>query len=261
MKIGLGIVTYNRKDFFLQALNSVPTDIVDEIVVVNDGTPYDIGLDEKIKLIQHEKNTGVGIAKNDALKHLYEVGCDYIFLMEDDIIIKDPTVFEQYIKLHKASNIHHFNFGYHGPANKTPDKKPNPKLAVNYKEADIKLVMNQHCVGAFSFYTRECIDKCGYIDEKFINAWEHVEHTYRIIKAGMTTPFWWFADLANSYDYLDELACSEDSSTIRDNPNWKENIIKGNQYFYSKHGCIAVQIPDVGQMEVIKYVKEQKDGN
>ena len=67
-KIGLGIVTYNRPDYFKKVLSAVPLYAVDDIVVVNDGTPY--GEEMHIPYIQHEKNKGVGRSKNDAIKHL-----------------------------------------------------------------------------------------------------------------------------------------------------------------------------------------------
>ena len=38
-KIGIGIITCDRVNFFKQAIESIPS--VDEIVVVNDGKPYD----------------------------------------------------------------------------------------------------------------------------------------------------------------------------------------------------------------------------
>ena len=81
-KIGLGIVTCNREDFYVNCLNHVPIDIVDVLVTVNDGAEYNTKSDN---FIQHETNKGVGISKNDALKFLLEKECTHLFLIEDDI--------------------------------------------------------------------------------------------------------------------------------------------------------------------------------
>lgn len=35
-KIGVGIVTYNRKDGLLKLFNSLPRECIDELVIVND---------------------------------------------------------------------------------------------------------------------------------------------------------------------------------------------------------------------------------
>jgi GT2 family glycosyltransferase len=227
---------------------------IDELVVVNDtGGTKDTTYGWDGHTIYHETNKGVATTKNDAMKDLLNKDCDYIFLIEDDIIIKDPNVFQAYIDLHKVSGVHHFNFGYHGPANKRFGQ-PTPRLAINYGELS-KIALNQHCVGAFSFYTRECLEKVGMMDETFHNVWEHVDHTLRIIKADMHPPFWWFADLANSPDYLEELACSEDNSVIRGLPDWGPNIQRGLAHFIQKHGVQPLSIPDTPKPDVISYLQ------
>ena len=129
-KIGLGIVTHNRPDYFKEIIKHVPVDVVDELVIVNDGTPY-TGADSPGVLIQHDTNKGVGVSKNDALRHLQSRGCEHFFLMEDDIIIKNKAVFEQYIRASKLTGIQHFNYSQHGWMNRKiidnrPSDVPNP---------------------------------------------------------------------------------------------------------------------------------------
>ena len=82
---------------------------VDVIVAVNDGKVYNSNIPgiKKINFIQHQENKGVGVSKNEALKYLYDLGCEHIFLIEDDIIIKDPEVYYRYIDLAKESGIKH----------------------------------------------------------------------------------------------------------------------------------------------------------
>ena len=247
-KIGVGIVTCNREDFFKKCHESIPLDVVDELVSVNDGKPYsDVPSDGHY--IQHKTNKCVGISKNDAIRYLIEKDCDHIFIIEDDIIVKDKTVFEKYIKTAEASGLWHLMYGYHGPANKVKGK-PNPRLIVDY--GDEKVALNHHCVGAFCYYYKGVIKNTGLMDEKFHNAWEHVEHSYRIVKANLLPGYWWWPDVANSYDYLDELACSEENSTIRwedpktktPKPDWQKNIQEGMEHFINKHKYAPVGVPD-----------------
>ena len=233
MKIGFGLVTYNRQDFFKESISHVTKDIADHIVVVNDGTPYDSSVyPDFVHLIQHETNKCVGVSKNDALKYLMEKGCDHLFLMEDDIILKDPTVIQKYIKLAELTGIHHYNFGFHGPAN-LKNGKPNPKFIINGYSEDVNLALNHHCVGAFAYFSRDIIETVGYMDERYNNCWEHPDHTYRIIKERLHPPFWFFTDLADSYKYLGEIKSSEEDSTIRENHpsfyNWRTGRWKGNE--------------------------------
>ena len=224
-KIGLGIVTCNRPEFVSKCIESIDLTMVDEKVIVNDGT---IKVEHTgFFIINNEKNIGVGKSKNKLLKHLYDKGCDYIFILEDDMLILDNNVFNKYIEAHKASNIHHFNYGPGSPFNRKQNmefdlhnrheldqhSEPNPRKIIDYGN-DVKVSLFQHTVAMFSFFTRKVIEEVGYIDEDFYNAWEHVDHTYRIIKAGYHPPFWYFADLYDSHKFLTEAPEAIDKSSI-----------------------------------------------
>ena len=253
-KIGAAVITYNRPEYFKRCINSIPA--LDQLVVVNDGNPYDSSLYPNTvkELIQHTHNKSVGVSKNEAMRYLIQTGCDSIFLIEDDMLIKNEKVFEDYIKLASATGIWHLNFGYHGPANRKPDGTKNPRLVVEYKN-DLKLALNPNCVGAVSYYLRGVIKNVGYMDEKFNNAWEHVEHTYRIIKAGLHPPFWWFADLANSDEYIQEQASSTVSTTISHTPEWIKNMQEGAAWYQFKHGFIPTKTPDTNPERVVELLK------
>jgi len=234
----VGIVTANRPDFFKKCYNSVKTATdVDIVAVVNDGNS-DVTVDSNHSYVKNKKNLGVGKSKNILFKKAIESGADNIFIVEDDIIIKNPYAFNTYINARKQTGIQHFCFGYHGPANKNgiSGGKPCPRYIVDY--GDVKIAINLHSVGAFCYYSKEVLEKVGLIDENFVNAFEHVEHSYRIANAGYTTPYWNWADIANSTDFLDEIECSENSSSISGRSDWKENIKKAALYFKEKHGVL-----------------------
>ena len=252
-KIGIGVITCNREDFCSKCIQSIPRDMVDETVVVNDGLPYSDSTYNNIYSIQHKNNTGVGISKNDAIRYLLDKDCTHIFLIEDDIIIKNADIFKKYIESSNISGIKHLMFGYHGPANKEGNQ-PKARAIIEYPN-NVRIALNHHCVGAFCYYNRKGLDKVGLMDEKFLNAFEHVEHTHQFIKAGMLPAFWWFPDIADSCDYLSEQACSEVNSSIRPRSDWQKNIYNAFQYYTSKHGLSPVQTPDTAQEEVVSILK------
>jgi|TARA_R110001583_G_scaffold171561_1_gene325210 glycosyltransferase involved in cell wall biosynthesis len=254
--IGVGIITCNRQEFFKKCRESIKEEWYDHIVVVNDGKgPL---FDANAPILATTGMEGVGRAKNAALKHLLERDCDYIILVEDDMLFKG-NIFEQYIKAHKATGIHHFMFAYHGPANKAgiSGGKPVPRKIIDYGK--VKIALNQHCVGAVCFYTRECLTEVGIYDETYTNAFEHVDHSYELAKDNYSTPYWWWADIANSLDYVVEQACSEDSSAIRPRDDWQSNIKEAWGKFTDKHGVGPTSIPDVPINEVIKTLKQIKN--
>ena len=256
--IGLGIITCNRENFYKQCYNSVPLDVVDELVTINDGAKLKGKYTDSV-IITHDKNKGVGISKNEAMQHLLDQGCEHIFLIEDDIIIKDKNVFQKYIDTAAVSGMWHLMFGYHGPANKHPEtKEPAPRLIVEYANS-CKVALNTHCVGAFCYYHKGVLNNVGLMDERFLNAWEHVDHSYQIANAGLVPGYWWWPDVANSYEYLDEQACSEESSAIRPRSDWQNNIQTGVKHFISKHRHSPVDVPDTHPDELQKKLQFIKD--
>jgi GT2 family glycosyltransferase len=270
-KIGVGIVTCNRPDFLVKLLDSISYRNDVELVIVNDGGPIDIK-GYNYYIINNETNLGVGKSKNKAMQHLLDKGCDYIFIIEDDCIILDETVLEKYIQASKQSGIQHFNFGPGTPFNRVQSlnnydlhnrdqllekSQPAPLITIDYKH--LKIDLYPHCAGVFSFFTKKILLQVGLHDDRFFNAWEHVDHTYRIIKAGAHPPFWWFADIHNSVNYIDTqqnaIKCSETSSNKE---QWFENIRIGREIYKKKHGFYPNMTPPTPQQDVIDNLKQIK---
>ena len=259
--IGFGMVTYNAEHRIRQSAFTVPK-WIKNFVIVNDGTPYpEDAYPEDAHIIQHKTNMSVGAAKTTAINYLMEKGCEHIFIMEDDILIKDENVFKEYIKHSLISGIKHLNFALHGPANKIGSKgftdlseredvdgKPNPRMIIPYENGDVlntgvKIALYPNCVGAFSYYQRKVLEDIGGFDPMFKNAWEHVEHTYQAIKKMYHPAFWYFADIHESWNYLTDIPNSIAESTIARTPTWNENFRKGTMWYKKKHGITPTETP------------------
>ena len=269
-KIGVGIITCDRPHYLKQLLSSLEGSNVDDIIVVNDGKP--LPSNNIVTFDQKPQRQGVGKAKNRAMKSLLDRGCDYIFIIEDDMIILDKDVFNKYIEACNISGIQHFNYGPGSPFNRKQDiafdlhnrhklkqdSDPNPKIIIEYSK-DTKVALYEHTVAMFSFFTKEVLEKVGFIDEQFYNAWEHVDHTYRIINAGYHPPFWWFADLANSHELLTEAPGAIDNSSIANNSEeWSKNVYGGREKYFKKHGHYPNQPPFVSKEQVLLTIRELK---
>jgi GT2 family glycosyltransferase len=259
-RIGLGIITCDRLDYLKQCVTAIAannTDL-DYIVVVNDGKLFDADTVDFLnssgvnEIIQHSPSyKSVGVTKNQAIRSILLNDCDHIFLIENDIIIKRSDVFKTYINAANVSGIWHLNFALHGPANKkTGSEEKNPRQVVDYDSIQISLY--PHCVGAFSYFYKGIIKNVGFFDERFKNAFEHVEHTYRIIKKDLHPPFWWFADISNSEEYLTEIPGSIKNSSIPHTKEWTSNYQRANGWFEIKHGSEPTQIPDTKQEDVFE---------
>lgn len=259
-KIGIGIITCNRIEFLRNCVKSIKPEWYDELIIINDGDKPITAFYE-CEIINNEQNIGVCKSKNKALKELLNRECDYIFLVEDDMKFKG-NAFDEYIKASKGTGIQHMSFAYHGPANKGNISKgvPRPRKIIDY--GDVKIALNRHSVGAVCFYTRKSLEDVGIFDEDFNkNNFEHVEHSYRLAKAGYSTPYWWWADLANSCDFIEEQACSEESTAIRRGDDWRQKIIDSAYIFQKKHGYMPAwqnAVPDTSLTDVIQFLKKVK---
>ncbi|GAB0061169.1 hypothetical protein IBA8401_21960 [Pseudomonas syringae] len=90
-KVGCGIVTYNRPALLKKLYDSLPAEIIDCVVIINDGDVYpEFSAYDSEVFFNNETNLGVGKSKNRALSRLMDAGCEHLFLIEDDIYIKKP---------------------------------------------------------------------------------------------------------------------------------------------------------------------------
>lgn len=236
-KIGLGLITYNRPAYFKRAIKSVLKHLpmLDHIVVVDDGSAEDYVSDYQGKAhIIRKENGGVATAKNAALQYLMDQDCHFLFIMEDDVEITDPTAVIGYLAAHKMTGIPHFNFAHHGDNTRMDSVMPTDGQP---------LLFWPNCVGAYSFYTREAIENVGLMDENFKNAYEHVEHTYRIYKDHI--PYGLYPDVIDSQKWIREQPGALDNSSIRDpDGKWQDRIRTALEYWRSKDPDCPAEDPN-----------------
>jgi glycosyltransferase involved in cell wall biosynthesis len=215
-------------------------------VVVDDGLTQTATEEDFNTLIKTSGKIGVGKAKNLALSKLIEEGCEHIFLMEDDIEITDPKVFEVYIKTSISSGIKHLNYGLHGNHNLDPNGNPVIRKSINYPD-NIVVDLYPNLLGALSYFHYSVLQSVGLIDETYHNALEHVDHTLQIILKGYHPPFRWFADVHNSGLYLKDIVANHEQSVIRSEENFMDNFRKNLDIFISKNNFSVV--PNYGPAE------------
>jgi GT2 family glycosyltransferase len=147
---------------------------------------------------------------------------DYLFLIEDDILITNPQCIGAYVNVSIQHGIHHLSFAHHGPANE------RGAVAV-----DGRVSYYEHSIGAFTMFTREALLTVGLFDENLLNAWEHVEHELRLIEAGFMpgAAAWKYPDVTGSELWLKEIPNSIERSSIRQRPDWQLNIRNGLEHW------------------------------
>ncbi len=256
-KIGLALTTCNRWNLFKVCADSLPK--ADLTVVINDGAPYE-GYDYREHFdycVQHTKNLGVTATKNDAFRFLMEHDCEHLFMIEDDVFVSDKNIFQHYLETARKTGIYHLHYAFHGPGNRDSNGNPVSRKIVKDETGAPLLSLNKNIVAAFSYSHRSIIDNIGYIDTRYHNAWEHVDHTLQAIKAGLHPPFWWFADAPSSFNFVKDQDEGHSKSIVRKNRyRWQLNMMWNAYKFKWKNGSIPTKIPDTEWEKVEEILKQ-----
>lgn len=240
-KIGVGITTYNSENYFETLYNSLPLDKIDELVVVNGGKEYNKKYNTD--WIQHKKNRFPSICRNDCVTFLLNKGCEHIFLIEDDMIIKNNDIFDFYIKASKVSKLKYFSFVSMSSNSGHPNQR-TPKLTIGYSP-EIAISFYENMCNEFTYHHKTCFLQTGLYDSKMRDLFD-ADHVYReTLYNKNVAPFWWFADLANSDEYImnNSDAVSRLQDTNRPDGSRNDFIQDTLKYFENKHGLPINSIP------------------
>lgn len=252
-KIGVGITTYNSENYYKDLYNSLKNANIDELVTVNGGNKYSGTYN--CDWIQHNKNRYPSVCRNDCISFLLNKGCEHIFLIEDDMIIKDVTIFEKYINTALASKLKYLCFVSTSWESGSPGAR-TPSLIVNYTP-EISLSLYQNMCNEFTYHHFSCFKDDMY-DFNMRDMFD-VEMVYRQSQKGNSTPFWWFPDITGSDDYIENNPEAQ-SRLQTDRPDGSRQSIlpKLFEYFANKHKIQVNQIPKISKQEVISFLKQKK---
>jgi hypothetical protein len=253
-KIGVGIVTYNSENYYKALYETLPLDKIDVIVTVNGGNKYKN--EYKGNWVQHSENVYPSVCRNDCVNFLLQRNCEHIFIIEDDMLIKSPVIFDKYIQASKESGLKYFSFVSTSWESGEPSRR-TPRLTVEYKN-NISISFYKNMCNEFTYHHKTCYEKTGLYDTHFRDPFD-IDLAYRESQQDYASPFWWFADITNS----DNLIMNNPNAVSRlqgDRPDGsrEQRIQKEWEYFVKKHGIMVNQIPNSSKEEVIAKLKNLK---
>jgi hypothetical protein len=224
-KIGLGVTTWRRPGFYEVCARSI-TEHLGGILgwagAYHDGPHRDEAeyLLSPLPIVFGARNKGVAAGKNWLLSTMLAVDCDWLIVMEDDQEVLSPEAVTGYVAACEASGLEHLSFHAHGPAN------PRTMGIV-----DGPVTYWPNLVGALAIYSNRALLQGGLLDEHFVNAHEHCEHTQRLAERGFTTPWPRNADATGSEKWLREQPGSIEGSVIRQRPDWNASRVAAKDYW------------------------------
>jgi hypothetical protein len=255
----VGIVTCNRQEMFQTCFDSIDKEAVDKIIVVNSGDRYDSYPDNTQVIFPKRSPIVVGVAKNMLLREMYNAvnsegkPYEWFFVVEDDVKIVDNKVWERYIETACDSGLIHFqlSYGTHGGVaggSVNPDGTPNKAHVVQYSKNQVDIYNNSFA--AFSVGHRSTLQQFGggnLFREDFINAAEHLYSHHLMFTRGMGTPFHYFADIYNSFQYIQDQDENHNKSSIRNSPDFMKNFLYSWQLFKSLVGKTPDKLEKMSQ--------------
>lgn len=195
-RIGIAITTHNRADVLKRALAQhqqfLPPGAL--VVVVDDGSKPAAVVSDGVHLIRHETSLGIVASKNASLSVLMDVGCEHLFLWDDDAW---PIADNWHLPYIESPEPHlAYQFLDLAGRNKLND------MAVLYR--DDKHIAYTGQRGVMLYYHRSAIEKVGGFDQVYGRGmYEHSDLALRINNAGLTT--WAYADVVGSEKLIHSL--------------------------------------------------------
>lgn len=181
---GVAVVTYNRPDQLRAVMakieQTVPPDF--RLVVADDGSgPETLEVVETFPRWVYVRgpNKGVAANKNRALFALQD--CNYIALLEDDLMPVKGGWFEMYRQVAIYAGIHHFC--------RVQNKQVAemiPRFTLDLEKHGVKPIYGPSPRGDFTFITKKVVDTVGGLNPRFLGAgYAHGEWSNRIYDAGL----------------------------------------------------------------------------
>jgi len=161
LKIGIGVLTYKRRNESSVCVSSIVKNCTyDYLVVSND----------------EYNNVGVAGNSNRLIKNLYDSECDFFLILNNDIELLGD-ISKLYINAYIKTGIEFFSF-------RTSPKIPGFERE-RFNKNGVDIIVSSVIGGALMFFTRDVVDKLGYMDLKFGKFWrEHTDYTKRANLAG-----------------------------------------------------------------------------
>lgn len=184
MEIGIAITVHNRNETAKETISKIKKLAPEgsKIVIVDDGSKIPF----EDSTFRFNNSVGIAAAKNKCIELLYDLGCEHLFLFDDDIY---PLVDDWHLR-YINTGIKHLCFSF----DKFSNGRTNGRIVNSIENGIIEY--HEPC-GCMLYLHRDCVDKVGGMDIRYGKwGYEHVGYSMRIHNSGLIPKP--FLDIENS---------------------------------------------------------------
>ncbi len=236
---GLVVTTYNSEKWFDELYQTLPLHVVQDIIVVNGGKEYKKKY-SGVTWLQHKENLGAAQSRIDGIKFLQNKNIQHIFVIEDDMLIKNENIFEAYINASIETGLKYFCFCSNASGTGAPGSR-TPGEIVEYKNT--KIAFYREMNNEFTYHHVDIFKKLGYYNTSYRHLWD-VEFVYRVLTSEeFGCGFRYFPDIVNSDMYIKNHPESINNSRTNKNNSRDKELPEYLLKFQNEHGYHVGQVP------------------
>ena len=251
----IGIVLYtkgNNSKNLKNALSSIEH-LKDQTIVVCDGSLPNLPALKDFNVKEFKTSINSAGCYNYGIRHLLDKEVDHIFILGDQIMILDDSVFQNYIDVSEQTNIEFL--AYSRDEDDPFGEKNNNRLTIELKEGK-QLLLSKGFNSHLMYCRKNVFEKVGFFDERYRSSFEASDFYKRCGDKGLTTPFGWFADITEKENILyqenrpDKIHSTINSDTVED------RFIRGLKVFNLKYQAQFQELLNIfSQKDVISKLK------
>jgi GT2 family glycosyltransferase len=202
-RVFAGVLSYNRKEIAAICLRALlgQTRPVDQVVVFDNGSTdgtkdYLEGEGllafENVSFVRVEKNQGPAAGFRALFQHCYAEGCDWLWVMDDDVI-PEPNALEELVSAYTTNFSTPESIGFLASYLRSPDGQPNnvpdidnrqegfapPKWAELLGQGLVRIQFSTLCA---DFIPRSTMERFGFPCADFYYGGEDIDYSLRVAR-------------------------------------------------------------------------------
>jgi hypothetical protein len=196
MKVCYAILNYGRA---LEAVQNIVDTVDRENCIISTNKASRVKSKIKGVKVLNCKDKTVAKAKNEILTLAKKDGYDFVFIIEDDCVVKDSSVYQEYIDTMEKFNLGYINYGF-GRETNVIFGIPNPAVVLDSQHYAKCYVFNRMPYSMLACFD---LNKNEELFDESYSMIELKEYMVRLQEKGIIPFLGFYMDIPNSHEKIE----------------------------------------------------------